>query len=195
MSTTSGLECRNWIRSTTSMNFYEFEREKFFREIWESVSIARNVPYTLFTFGNSDLEYYLIVDSEQPNEPVEVSRGVVKITRPMLITPHNARPEFLNFFEETEEGGMIDFLLSRTAAFSNLQIENRKQKSELLSDSVEEVVARLNKTLDREDEDRVAILTAPHGLGGAAILKYTTNRILESAPGNIQELREKGFLP
>jgi hypothetical protein len=176
------------------MNFDEFERENFFRGIWNSVSIARNIPYTLFTFGDSDLEYYLIVDSEQPNEPVEVSRGSVKITRPMLITPNSNRPEFKNFFEENEFGGMADFLISRSAAFSNLKIENKKQKTELLSDSVEEIIDRLTTKLDSEDEDRVAVLTAPHGLGGVAILRYTTDRIMESAPGNIQELREKGFL-
>lgn len=177
------------------MDFHEYEREDFFRAVWESVSIARNVPYTLFTFGDSDLEYYLVVDSEEPNEPVEVHRGSVKVTRPMLITPNNARPEFLNFFDDDEVGGMVDFLMARTAAFSNLRIENRKSKSELLSDSVEEIVARLNKSLDSDGEDRVAILTAPHGLGGVAVMKYTTDRIMESAPGNIQELREKGFLP
>lgn len=177
------------------MNFHEFEREDFFRAIWNAVSIARNVPYTLFTFGDSDLEYYLIVDSEQPQQPVEVSRGAVKVTRPLLITPRNASPEFQNFFEENEFGGMADFLISRSAAFSNLKFENRKQKSELISDSVEEVVARLNKKLDSQGEDRIAILTAPHGLGGAAVLRYTADRIMDSAPGNIQEMREKGFLP
>lgn len=177
------------------MNFHEFERENYFREIWNSVSIARNVPYTLFTFGDSDLEYYLITDSEQPNEPVEVSRGAVKITRPMLITPDNAQPELMNFFEDNEFGSMADFLISRNAAFSNLKIENQKRQSELLSDSIEEVVSRLNKKLDSQDEDRIAILTAPYGLGGVAVLRYTTDRIMESAPGNIQELREKGFLP
>ena len=177
------------------MNFHEFDRERAFRELWNAVSIARNVPYTLFTFGDSELEYYLIVNSEQPRELVEVSRGSVKVTRPMLITPNNAQGEFRNFFDDEQFGGMVDFLMARTAAFSNLRIENQKQKSELLSDSMEEVVSRLNHKLDSQDEDRVAILTAPYGLGGVAILKYATNRIMESAPGNIQELREKGFLP
>jgi hypothetical protein len=90
---------------------------------------------------------------------------------------------------------MIDYLLARTAAFSNLKLENQSQKSELTSDSVEEVVARLNHRLDAEEEDRVAILTAPHRLGPLAVLRYTTERIMESAPGNIRELRERGFLP
>lgn len=177
------------------MNDYEYHHERRFRELWNSVSIARNVPYTLFTFGDSELEYYLIVDSEQPRDPVEVRRGSVKITRPLLITPNSHQAELLNFFDNEEDEGIVDFLLARTAAFSNLQIENRQKKSAFQSDSVEEVVSRLNRSLDSDDEDRIAILTAPYGLGGMAVLKYTTNRIMESAPGNIQELREKGFLP
>lgn len=177
------------------MNFDDFEQERRFRQLWESVTIARAVPYSLFTFGSSDLPYYLIVDSEQPNHPVQLTRGTVKVTRPLIITPHNADPEFRNFFEEGETAGIIDFLISRTAAFSNLRIENELQKSDWVSDSVEDVVARLNQKLDAEDEDRIAILTAPARLGHLAVLKYTTQRMIESAPGNIQELREKGFLP
>ena len=60
---------------------------------------------------------------------------------------------------------------------------------------MEEVVAKLNRQLDDEDEDRVAILTAPHGMGRFAVLKYAIKRIMDSAPGNIQELRDRGFLP
>ena len=52
-----------------------------------------------------------------------------------------------------------------------------------------------SQQLDDEEEDRVAVLTAPAELGGLAILKYTTERILTSAPGNVQELRERGLLP
>ena len=38
----------------------------------------------------------------------------------------------------------------------------------------------------------VAILA---GLAGLAVLRYAAERIMQSAPDNIQELRERGFLP
>jgi hypothetical protein len=41
----------------------------------------------------------------------------------------------------------------------------------------------------------VAILSAPASLSGFAVFRYATERILSSAPDNIQELRERGFLP
>jgi hypothetical protein len=89
---------------------------------------------------------------------------------------------------------MFRVLLSRTAAFSRMQFSNTHGPAESQSDSVDEVVGRLSQKLDSEDEDRVAILTAPHGLGGVAVFRYTVERVLRSAPENIQELREKGLL-
>jgi hypothetical protein len=176
------------------MDFHDYQQDRKFRELWDSVAIARDVPYSLFTFGQSDLPYFLVVESSRSGEPVEVSQGTVQVTRPMIVTPYNATPEFSTFFEGEEWAGMIDYLLARTAAFSNLKLQHQSQKSELISDSVEEIVARLNRRLDAEEEDRVAILTAPHRLGPLAVLRYTTERIIESAPGNIRELRERGFL-
>lgn len=179
----------------TSMPF-PFDPEASFRAAWEAVAIVRPVPYTLFTFGESELPYVLVVGAQEPRQPVSVTQGEVRITRPLIITPENARPEFRHFFDEGEEfAGMIDFLLARTAAFRHLQFSNLQQRPELVSDSVEEIVARLNRKLDAQDEDRVAVLTAPYGLGGVAVLKYAADRVLQSAPGNIQELRERGFLP
>lgn len=181
------------------MNFGSFDPESRFRAAWQAVRIHRKVPYSLFTFGESELDYFLVESAAQPGTPVELSRGQVRVTRPLIITPDNAAPELRNVFdaEDGEEnlGALASFLLARTAAFSHLRIDNRTSRKEFVSDSVEEVVARLDRQLDRDDEDRVAILSAPHGLGGMAILRYTTQRIMDSAPGNIQELREKGFLP
>lgn len=177
------------------MSLHHFDPERYFRKLWQSVAIVRGVPYSLFTFGESDLRYYLVVDADQMGEPVSVRQGTVKVTRPLIITAGSSRPEFQDFFEDSEFNDMVEFLMARTAAFSNLKLVNQSKQSELVSDSVDEVVSKLNRQLDDDEEDRVAILTAPHGLGSIAVLRYTTERILESAPGNIQELRERGFLP
>lgn len=177
------------------MTFSPFDPDAEFRTAWESVRVARGVGLGLFTFGASELPYFLVIDSEKPNEPVEVTRGDINITRPLIITPGSDRPEFRNFFEGGEHEPLIDFLLARTAAFQNLRLDNRQTRKELQSDSVEEVVARLNQKLDEQEEDRVAILTAPYGLGGVAVLKYAAERVWQSAPDNIQELKERGFLP
>lgn len=177
------------------MYFPDFDEELRFRKAWDSVGIARAVGYGLFTFGHSNLPYYLVCDAQAKGSTVSVQRGQVRIDRPLVITPGNMTPEFRDFFEGSSGESYIHFLLSRTAAFSNLRVANECGHAKLVSDSVEEIVTKLNKQLDDEEEDRVAILTAPSGLGGLAVLRYTTERVVSSGTDNVQELRERGFLP
>ena len=177
------------------MMFDNTEEEQRFRDAWNSVEIARSVNYSLFTFGESVLPYYLVCGNSNPEAVVAVSQGEVRINRPMLITPENARPEFRNFFENQEEEGVIQFLMARTARFSNLRFENRSGSKRDQGGGMGAAVERLNRQLDDEEEDRVAILTAPPRLGNVAVLRYAAERVWESGPDNIQELRERGFLP
>jgi predicted transcriptional regulator len=177
------------------MYFDDFDEERHFRELWEAVSIARPVAYSLFTFGESQLPYYLICGTSDIGVTVTITQGEVHIKRPLIITPETARGEFRNFFENTEERDAAEFLLARSAHFRNLRLDNYAGESKMVSDNVEEVVAKLNRKLDDEEEDRTAILTAPPDLGGVALLRYAAERVWESAPDNIQELRERGFLP
>jgi hypothetical protein len=172
-----------------------FGNERRFRAAWEAVEIVRPVRYSLFTFGTSDLQYYLVLSGLGADKTVTVTKGEVKITRPMIITPDSAHPEFQNFFDDNDDEELAQFILARSASFSNLKLHNHSGPRRIVSDSVEEVVAKLNKQLDDEDEDRVAILAAPKPLAGFAVLRYASDRIMQSAPENIQELREKGFLP
>ena len=85
--------------------------------------------------------------------------------------------------------------MSRTAAFSNLKLTNEAGPERIVTDTVEEAVAQLNRQLDSEDEDRVAVLSAPAQLAGFAVFRYASEKIMSSAQDNIQELREKGLLP
>src|SRR5436305_6966071 len=105
--------------------FEDFDREGHFRAAWEAVGIARGVNYTLFTFGESVLPYYLVCPVSAAAAPVAVTKGEVRITRPMLITPDNSRPEFSNFFETDDEEAVVSFLLARTARVSPLKFDNQ----------------------------------------------------------------------
>ena len=113
----------------------------------------------------------------------------------MIYMPDNAPPEFHNFFEDETDQDLVRFLLARTARFGNMKFDNVVGSEQFVSDSVEEAVTKLNDKLDDEEEDRVAVLTAPAGLGGVAVLRYCLERVAESAPENVAELRERGFLP
>ncbi|HIF01771.1 MAG TPA: hypothetical protein EYG03_04520 [Planctomycetes bacterium] len=176
--------------------FDEFEQEQHFRRMWDAVRIERIVTYSLFTFGDSDLPYFLVTPQENDDTTaVRVRQGQITVSRARIITPDSMRPEFLDFFEENEDAGFAEFLMARSAAFSNLKLSNHHGSERIVADTIEEAVDRLNSQLDAEEEDRVAILTAPPGLAGFALLKYASERITESAPDNLNELRERGLLP
>jgi hypothetical protein len=177
------------------MWFNDHDQERQFRAAWEAVTIQRNVHYSLFTFGESLLPYFLVLNAARPGQTVSLTRGEVRIARPTIITPHNAAPEFQNFFDSDSNEEVAQFLLARTAGFSHLKLTNAAGPKQIQSDSVEEIVSRLNRQLDDEEEDRTAILTAPPELAGIALLRYAAERVWRSASDNIQELRERGFLP
>lgn len=175
--------------------FDDFEQEQHFRNMWNSIRIERRVEYSLFTFGDSDLPYFLVTPQTDNEDTVKIRRGQITVSRARIITPDNMQPELRDFFEDNEDLGFAEFLMSRSAAFSNLKLSNQRGSEEIATDTVEEAVERLNRRLDADEEDRVAILTAPVGLAGVALLKYASERITESAPDNLNELRERGLLP
>ena len=175
--------------------FDEFEQFQRFKAAWSSVRIERTAEYGLFTFGDSELPYYLVTTSEGRDSLVKVRKGKVTISRARIITPDSMHPELRNFFEEHEETGLINFLMSRTAAFSNLKLSNESGSERIVTDTVEEAVSKLNKQLDAEDENGIAVLSAPTELAGFAVFRYASEKVLSSAPDNIQELRERGLLP
>lgn len=165
-----------------------------FREIWDQIEIRRPVHYSLFTFGETTLPYFLVCKPPS-GEMVRVVKGDVRVTRPLIITPDNVQPEFREFFDSADEEEMLRFLLARSAAFSHLRFSNETGEPYAVSDQVDEAVAKLNRQLDDEEEDHVAILSAPQKYMRMAPLKYAIERVWQSAPDNIQELRERGFLP
>lgn len=187
-------------RSTAANNaagFMHFNEEDLERlqSAWNTVQLVRPVHYGLFTFGESRLPYYLVCLPHEKEKLVAVRQGEVRVTRPMILTPDNAPPELQNFFEDQAEQAAMGLLLSRTASFRHLKIDNQTRSKQMSSDSVEEVVERINRDLDSEEEEHTAVLVSPAPLAGIAVLRYTMDRIMQSAPGNVQELRERGFLP
>lgn len=175
--------------------FEDQERERFFHELWESVRIERGVRFSLFTFGDSDLPYFLVTPADNENRTVAVRQGQVQISRAKILTPDNIHPEFQNFFENSDEFGAAQFLMSRTAAFSNMKLSNHQGSERIVTDTVAEAVDQLNAQLDREEEEHTAILSAPAGMAGFALFKYASQRVMSSAQDNLTELREHGFLP
>lgn len=177
------------------MDFNDYDNEQSLARLWNAVKIVRDIPYTLFTFGDSELRYFLVLSPQQAGQPVKLRQGEIRITRPLIITPESAQPDWQDFFESSEDQHFLEFLMARSAAFSNLRLANNSGPEQIVTDQPQELIDRLNQQLDREEEDRIAILAAPEGLAGVALIRFAAERIMASAPGNLNELRERGLLP
>ncbi len=156
--------------------FDDYEHERRMHDAWQTVRIERPVEYSLFTFGETVMPYYLVLGAKPPEDLVKIRRGDVRVARATIITPDSLQPEFRNFFEDAEFESLIDFLLARSAAFSNLKVSNKHGSDQIVSDSVEEAVSKLNRQLDETEEDRVAIFerpAPPRGRRGAALHRRT----------------------
>ena len=96
------------------------------------------------------------------------------------------------------EGGegerVVRFFMSRGVKFGDLDVGHRRLRRGRSARTVRSIVDELKAEITEED-DRTAILVAPHGLGGVALVRYAAECIIESTPGNVGELRERGFLP
>ena len=57
-----------------------FGNERRFRAAWDAVEIVRPVRYSLFTFGASDLPYFLVLSGLGADKTVSITKGEVKIT-------------------------------------------------------------------------------------------------------------------
>ena len=174
------------------MDFEDYEARMF--KLWSSIQIVRSTNFRLFTFGETKLPYYVVEHPESAGKLASLRKGMIRITRPSIITPDNFAPEFHHFFDDSEGDGFAQFLMQRSAAFKHLRFDNAGSTSQPVSDSVEEIVNRLTKELDKEEDEETGILTAPHDHGWMALMRYATERVIESTPENVQELREKGFL-
>lgn len=164
-----------------------------FRERWEAVRIVRNVPYTLFTFGDTDLPYALVLEPDDPAAPAGLVRGQITISRPQIITPGGDGPDFEGFFEDDDAAATL--LMARGVQIPRMRFANAARTEESAGADAETLIARVLGRLEEEDEDRIAVLAAPRGSAGTALIRYAVEKAAESTPENIGDLRDRGLLP
>ena len=109
--------------------------------------------------------------------------------------PNAAEDDWDDAMGDGEDGErVVRFLMARGVSFGDLDIGHRRLRRGRSARTVRSIVDELKAEIVDED-DRTGILLAPHGLGGVALVRYAAECIAESAPGNVGELRERGFLP
>ena len=109
--------------------------------------------------------------------------------------PNSSDDDWADAMGDDDDGEqVVRFLMARGVKLGELDVSHRRLRRGRSPRTARSVVDELKAEVVDED-DRTAILLAPHGLGGVALVRYAAECIMESTPGNVGELRERGFLP
>jgi len=163
-----------------------------FDEAWQAVDVVRYSQPNLFTFGDTRLKYTVIAPSEIHQGETVLREGQVVVQKPMIINLLGAEGVHLEGFGEFDQ--MPGFLIERMAYIPRLNYRNQEGRMEIVSTPANELIEQVIKKLDTEGDNLMGVMKSPAGAWQIGVLRYSVEKIVQSTPYNIQELRERGFL-
>lgn len=155
----------------------------------EVISVPQN---HLETFGNTMVNYHLISELMDSVDKVRVREGWLKASRPEIITP-TLPDEMLDGFG-TEAQEYADWLRENANDLQILKYGFKVQKEEIndyiLSDPLAAVVTRVKDDIGERDDPMAAVLVGVDRPWEVCLLKLMMELVQESAPANIQDIRQ-----
>ncbi len=169
------------------------------REAVRQTEVLRAPKQSLYTFGTTNLYYYLVTEPVYA-EPTQNSRetvireGKVIAEKPKIVTPYylsrleGFSPEARRYFEAIlqEHGVNIAGLL--------YTYKNEPKELNIVSDPLPAVVDKLNAEIDRRGDRLAAIIKGKDELWDVSLLKFIYEVTRSSAPENARQLGRRGLL-
>lgn len=149
------------------------------------------------TFGSTVFRFYLVTELMDEVNQVRVRDGRLHAERPSIITPaHYHQMLGEGFGEKAEE--FIGWLKEHAPDFAVLkygfQFRKTDLQQEIVHSPMEEVVNRLRERVDRSEDPLSAVIQGVDEGWEVCLLKFATDMIQRSAPGNMDEWRRRGLL-
>jgi len=149
------------------------------------------------TFGTTSFDFYLISELMDRVDQVRIRNGKIHAERPQILTPeHYCRLLLEGFGEKAER--YIERLREHARNIAVLRYGFQFRKTDLseqtLRDSVDAVINRTKRNVERKDESLSAVI---HGVDDAwevCLLKFTIDMIERSSDGNIGDFRKRGLI-
>jgi len=165
-----------------------------FQQAIAATRMIRPPKHRLATFGSTTLNYVLLsVPTEEPHA-CRVRQGCVTAERPQILTPDLWKERFDGFGEEAQNyAAHMERLYGASLRALEYRFRNDLQSTTLEHAPVSELIDRVQTRLEREEALRTGLLQAPDAHWSLAIMKFIIDMTLQSFPGNIQELRERGL--
>ncbi len=174
--------------------------DKRIEQAVKNTEIIRAPKQNLYTFGTTNIYYYLITEpaySEIMNSVSEtvIREGRVIAERPKIVTPYylsnleGFSPEARRYFQ-----ALIEEFGERSIHGLVYSYRNEPKELNIVSDSLRSVVDKLNEEIDQRDNKLAAIIKGEDTLWDVSLMKFIFEITRTSAPHNYRQLETRGLL-
>ena len=162
--------------------------------------ILRPPKRSLYTFGTTNIYYYLVTEpaySELIQNVTEtvIREGRVIAERPKIVTPYylsqlegfstEARRYFNALVDEYGERGIHGLFYT---------YKNEPKELNIVSDNLLSVVDKLNAEIDKRGDPLAAIIKGEDALWDVSLMKFIFEITKSSVPDNLRQLGKQGLL-
>lgn len=163
--------------------------------------ILRAPKQSLYTFGITNILYYLVTEPAYPElvktkkiPETVIREGRVTAQRPKLVTPYylsrveGFSSEARRYFEASLEK------YGTSASGLLYTYSNEPKELSIVSDDLPSVVDKLNAEIDQRADPMAAIIKGEDDLWDISVLKFIFELTASSLPDNIGQMRSRGLL-
>ena len=150
----------------------------------------------LETFGDTIVNYSLICEQMDSVGKIIIREGVLKALKPAIITPNAlGQVDLQNFGEEAQK--YTEWLKKNAQNLVILQygfsIEKKEIKESIITDNIDNVVARVKKEIEQKNDPLSAVLIGVDTPWEVCLLKLMVELVQESASGNMKNIQNRSL--
>ena len=150
----------------------------------------------LETFGDTIVNYSLICEQMDSVGKIIIREGVLKALKPAIITPNAlGQVDLQNFGDEAQK--YTEWLKKNAQNLIILQygfsIEKKEIKESIITDNIDNVVARVKKEIVQRNDPLSAVLIGVDTPWEVCLLKLMVELVQESATGNMKNIQNRSL--
>ncbi len=169
------------------------------RQAVENTEILRTPKQNLFTFGTTNIHYYLVTEpaySDMIGDATEtvIREGRVRAEKPKIVTPHYLYG--LDGFSDDARRYVEQLIETYGPNMPGLLYTYRNEPGDMniVSDHWRSVVEKLNARIDDKGDPMAAIIKGTDELWDIALMKFIFELTRRSVSGNVGQLNARGLL-
>ena len=163
--------------------------------------VIREPARFIDTFGLTRFDFLMATELMDSVGQVRIRSGVLEAQKPMIIKPEAySEVAFEGFSEasEKEANKMLEWLRENGADLTFLrygfEFKKTETREEVVHDSLENVIAKLEAEADRTNNPALAVLEGVDETWEVALLKFTIQMINRSTDINLHDYKRRGLL-